>query len=83
MHSTTFSYLEPTIDQAETMHVIRTNFKSIAAVIERMVPGGRYKSLTMTALEEAAMWANKAITRASDGTPWAESKGDDPGKSIV
>lgn len=69
MHDSTFEYLLPTDDQKETMRVVRINFKSLCDVITKMVPDGRYKALTITALEEAAMWANKGITRDSTGAP--------------
>jgi hypothetical protein len=64
-----FEYLKPNADQQETMGVLRTNFAIVANVVDQLVPDGRYKSLAMTALEEAAMWANKGVTRCNNGAP--------------
>lgn len=69
MDSTLFEYLSPTDDQRATMGEVRRGYKVLCDLIERLVPLGRYRALTITALEESAMWANKAITRDSDGTP--------------
>jgi hypothetical protein len=69
MHESTFSYLAPTERQQEDMQLMRVQFANLAAIIEAVVPEGRYKSLTITKLEETAMFCNKAITRESDGTP--------------
>ena len=41
----------------------------VYAAVNAEVPDGRYKSLAITALKESAMWANKGVTRESDGTP--------------
>lgn len=69
MHPSTFRYLKPSPDQLATMEQTRSGFEEIAKVVEANVPEGRYKALTLTKIEEAAMFANKGITRASDGTP--------------
>jgi hypothetical protein len=72
MHPTTFEYLKPTDEQIDTLTILRANFKRTADLIESVIPEGRYRRLAITALEEAAMWANKGVTRDSDGTPRAE-----------
>jgi hypothetical protein len=69
MHQSTFQYLRPSDEQVETMTVVRRAFERIYAHVDALVPEGRYKALTITALEQAAMWANKGITRESDGAP--------------
>ena len=51
------------------MASVRQAFKTLADAVDDSVPAGRYKALAFTALEEAAMWANKGITRDSDGSP--------------
>lgn len=40
---------------------VRTAIVDAAGEVEALVPDGRWKSLALTALEEALMWANKAI----------------------
>lgn len=41
----------------------RDEFIATASWIAKYVPVGREQSLALTALEEAAMWANKGISR--------------------
>lgn len=50
----------PTQDQAA---IVRQNAGAITTAAEQiaMLPESRYKSLALTALEEALMWANKAV----------------------
>jgi hypothetical protein len=62
-------YLKPSEQQLASMACVRETFANALKIIEDHVPDSRYKSLTVTALEEAAMWANKGITRNSDGSP--------------
>lgn len=69
MHPTTFDYLKPTPQQLHTMEGVRGAYKALFDLVEQAVPPGRYKALAISALEESAMWANKGITRDSDGTP--------------
>lgn len=69
MHYSTMEYLKPTPAQLDTMDFFRRGFTSILESLEASVPEGRYRSLAITALEESCMWAMKAITRESDGTP--------------
>lgn len=44
------------------MAVIRSAFTLTASSVEEACKAGRYRSLAMTALEEACMWAIKSIT---------------------
>jgi hypothetical protein len=69
MHETTFDYLKPTEAQLAKMTAFRKAFSDLAQEIGDAVPESRYRSLTLTSLEEAAMWINKAITRHGDGKP--------------
>lgn len=71
MHETTFEYLKPSDEQISTMGDLREAFAELVEKIEAKVPESRYRSLAVTALEEAAMWVNKAITRHGDGKPRA------------
>lgn len=54
-----YPILEPTEEELELIYKI----KDLAYVINATCPDGREKSLAMTKLEEAAMWANAAIAR--------------------
>jgi hypothetical protein len=69
MHESTMKYLKPSEEQLATMDTVRAVFADTLTLVDNLLPPGRYKSLAITAIEEAAMWANKAITRESDGTP--------------
>lgn len=40
---------------------VRSNFIEFACFLDEILPPGRAKSLALTHLEDAAMWANKAI----------------------
>lgn len=42
---------------------IRVKAKELAYIIEEECPDSREKSLAMTKLEEASMWANASIAR--------------------
>lgn len=58
-----FSYHTPKDDQAERYERIRYKAKMLAAYINENCPDSREKSLAMTKLEEAVMWANASIAR--------------------
>ncbi len=45
---------------------VREVFGQAAMALNGIVPEGRYKSLLFTALEETAMWANKAVALHPD-----------------
>ena len=58
----TMQYVAPTDEQKEVMKNFRDKFETIyleVAALEK----SRGTSLTLTKLEEAAMWLNKAITK--------------------
>jgi len=58
-----FTYHAPKQGQPEKYTVIRGQAFELAKVIDSAAPDSREKSLAITALEEAVMWANAAIAR--------------------
>ena len=44
---------------------LRTRFIIFGGSLDERLPDGRSKSLAMTALEEASMWAHKAIAETA------------------
>lgn len=58
-----FTYHPPKGDQAVRYAQIRADAKQFALMIDELAPDSREKSLAVTALEEAVMWANAAIAR--------------------
>jgi hypothetical protein len=58
-----FTYHAPKDGQPEIYQDIRTLAKELALDINEVVPEGREKSLALTKLEEAVMWANAGIAR--------------------
>jgi len=58
-----FTYHKPKDGQPEKYTEMREKAKSLAYLIVGSTPESREQSLTLTALEEAVMWANAAIAR--------------------
>lgn len=58
-----FSYIQPTEEQIAIMQKYRELFANLYKVIDNEVENSRGKSLTLTKLEEANMWLNKALTK--------------------
>lgn len=58
-----FAYHPPKPGQPEKYTAIRAKAKELALLIEDECPESREKSLSMTKLEEAVMWANASIAR--------------------
>jgi hypothetical protein len=58
-----FTYHSPKEGQPEKYEAIRKKAKELAYMLKGMVPDSREKSLAMTKLEEAVMWANAGIAR--------------------
>lgn len=58
-----FTYHRPKDGQPEKYTVIRSTAKDLAVTINQLCPDSREKSLAMTKIEEAVMWANAAIAR--------------------
>jgi hypothetical protein len=60
---TRFTYHPPKDGQAERYQLIRQEARSFAERIDGECPESREKSLALTSLEQAVMWANAAIAR--------------------
>jgi hypothetical protein len=60
-----FTYHPPKGDQPGRYLTIREDGGRLAGVIDSLCPDSREKSLALTKLEEAVMWANAAIARHS------------------
>lgn len=72
--------------QLEGHSEVRQAFTDLETTLRKFLPRGRYRYLTITALEEAAMWANKSVAseypvvlahregRQSEGVPVEKEK---------
>lgn len=58
-----FMYHPPKSGQTESYLMVRAVAKTLAELINEVCPDSREKSLAMTAIEEAVMWANASIAR--------------------
>lgn len=58
-----FTYHAPKTDQPERYEVLRKAGLDLAAQILNLCPPSRERSLAITNLEQAVMWANAAIAR--------------------
>lgn len=58
-----FTYHSPTPDQIPKFLAIRSEAKSLAHLIDALVPDGREKSLALTALDQVVWSANAGIAR--------------------
>jgi hypothetical protein len=60
-----FGFHKATVEGAEATlpkHAnLRAEFKAFAAKLEEVLPDGRAKSVMFTELENASMWAHKAV----------------------
>lgn len=57
----TFTYHKPFGDQPQRYEKLREKAKELAYLIEESCPNSREKSLAMTSLQQAIMWANASI----------------------
>jgi hypothetical protein len=64
---TRFTYHAPKGDQTQRYKIIRADAALFARTINDLCPESREKSLAITKLEEAVMWANAAIARRMTG----------------
>lgn len=58
-----FTYHSPKDDQPDRYDHIRRAGRSLAELVDSYCPDSREKSLAITHIEEAVMWANAAIAR--------------------
>ena len=58
-----FTYHSPKTGQSNKYETIRQETKELAILFDAFCPESREKSLAITKLEEAVMWANAAIAR--------------------
>ena len=58
-----FKYHTPKEGQPEKYEMIREKAKELAYIIDTLCPNSREKSIAMTELETAIMWANASIAR--------------------
>jgi hypothetical protein len=56
-----FTYHRPKTGQPETYEAIRETARSLAILINRSCPDSREKSVAITKVQEAVMWANASI----------------------
>lgn len=56
-----FTYHPPKPDQIPRYEALRNKARELAIEFMEIVPPSREKSLAITKLEEAVMWANKGI----------------------
>lgn len=63
-----FTYHKPFGDQPQRYEEIRNGAKGLAQTIQEACPESREKSLALTSLQQAVMWANAsiAINESSD-----------------
>jgi hypothetical protein len=64
-----FKYHPPTGNQPQKYDNIRKNALAFAELLDAMCPDSREKSLAITHLEEAVMWANASIARNEGDNP--------------
>ena len=58
-----FKYHSPKEEQIPKYGDIRDNARKLALLVNLLCPNSREKSLAITKIEEAVMWANAAIAR--------------------
>ena len=51
----------PSAEQKQAAVILRSFFVDVALAVNDTIPDGRWKSLALTNLEEALMWANKGL----------------------
>ena len=65
-----FTYHAPNDNQVERRGELRTFCHSLASLICASTPAGREQSIALLKLEECNMFANAAIARREDDTPY-------------
>ena len=56
-----FDYQRPTAEHVQQIETVRDAIKAVHDTILATLPPSRERSLAITKLEEASMWANKGI----------------------
>lgn len=64
-----FTYHAPTPEAIPKFGTLRAAAHDLASLVNELAPDGREKSLAITAIEEAVMWANAAIARDLPAAP--------------
>lgn len=64
----TFDFYKPTDEAIDQMEIVRHDFTELSRLLHKKCPDGREKSIANTKLEEACMWAIKAIGHADKHT---------------
>lgn len=60
-----FTYHPPVDDQPARYEALRAKALELAELVNELCPDSREKSLAVTSLEQAVMWANASIARNS------------------
>jgi len=58
-----YKYIQPTEEQKVLMQEFRDKFETLTSEIKQKIESSRGLSLSITKLEEASFWLNKAITK--------------------
>ena len=58
-----FTYHAPKENQPQKYELIRASARQLATLVTDLCPESREKSLAMTKIDEAIMWANASIAR--------------------
>jgi K+-sensing histidine kinase KdpD len=56
-----FEYQQPTEEQTERIKALRQSFRDLNRQIENLIPASQERSLAVTNLRQAMMWANAGI----------------------
>lgn len=56
-----FKHHPPTPDRIDLHQMVRVDAEDLALTFNQILPESREKSLALTAVQEAAMWANAAL----------------------
>lgn len=56
-----FTYHKPKDDQPERYERLRAKAKELAMLVDELCPESREKSLAITNIQQASMWANASI----------------------
>lgn len=64
-----FTYHDSDSEKAQAYQDIRNNALMLSRLINIICPDSREKSLAITNIEQAVMWANASIARNIEGRP--------------